>query len=189
MSVESNFVGVSAYCLSRGDQDNMNRANEFIRMELNGMHLVEISEEGSVSLASFAKNDVLESVISATVDLYGRRGFIRPWTGFLAVSDGVVVGTCGFAGPPANGEVEIAYFTFPEFEGHGVATEMARQLIERVRTSKCRLIAIAHTLPEENASTRILRRHGFRCLGVIHHPEDGPVWKWQDSMEASAGKV
>lgn len=153
------------------------------------MHLIEISEDGSVRLPSFAKNELLESVISATVDLYARRGFIRPWTGFLAVSNDVVVGTCGFAGPPSNGEVEIAYFTLPQFEGQGVATEMARQLIELVRTSESRPIAIAHTLPEENASARILRRHGFECLGVIQHPEDGAVWKWQDSREGSAGKV
>lgn len=31
-------------------------------------------------------------------------------------------GSCSFAGQPQNGGVEIAYWTFQEFEGQGMAT-------------------------------------------------------------------
>jgi len=33
-------------------------------------------------------------------------------------------------------------------------------------------------VPEENASTRILRRLGLQLLGPVEDPEDGTVWRW-----------
>lgn len=42
---------------------------------------------------------------------------------------GVAVGTCGFKSSPDQGRVEIAYFTFPDFEGRGLATAMAGELL------------------------------------------------------------
>ena len=41
------------------------------------------------------------------------------------------------------------------------------------------VVPIAHTLPEENASTRALRRNGFTLAGAVDDPEDGLVWRWE----------
>ncbi|MGB9156079.1 MAG: GNAT family N-acetyltransferase, partial [Chthoniobacterales bacterium] len=49
---------------------------------------------------------------------------------FLVFETDTIVGTCAFRSPPRSGGVEIAYFTFPEFEGRGFATETARHLIQ-----------------------------------------------------------
>lgn len=76
------------------------------------------------------------------------------WGGYLTVDadSATVVGTCGFkSGPPANDSVEVAYFTFPEFEGQGFATAMAEKLITLARASPAVQEIIAHTLPEPNA--------------------------------------
>lgn len=35
----------------------------------------------------------------------------------------------------------------------------------------------AHTLGEENASTRVLARLGFRLHGPVDDPEEGTVWR------------
>jgi ribosomal-protein-alanine N-acetyltransferase len=37
----------------------------------------------------------------------------------------------------------------------------------------------AHTLPEVNASTRVLLKCGFRHVGTVVDPDDGPVWRWE----------
>jgi [ribosomal protein S5]-alanine N-acetyltransferase len=37
----------------------------------------------------------------------------------------------------------------------------------------------AQTLPEESASTSVLKKLGFRLVGQVEHPEDMPVWEWQ----------
>jgi RimJ/RimL family protein N-acetyltransferase len=106
-----------------------------------------------------------------------------PWTlGFAMVhrDTGLVIGTCGFKGPPGQeGMVEIAYGVTPEQQGKGYATEAARALVGfAFNTGKVREVR-AHTLTEENASTRVLAKCGFRRVGEILDPDDGIVWRWE----------
>lgn len=42
---------------------------------------------------------------------------------------GRYVGACAFKSATTEIGVEIAYFTFPEFECKGIATQMARELV------------------------------------------------------------
>jgi RimJ/RimL family protein N-acetyltransferase len=127
--------------------------------------------------------EVVAQVIEATVGLYERRGYLPPWIGYLAVEGEEVVGTCGFAGPPSAGEVEIAYFTFPGHEGKGIAKRMARSLLTLTRTAAAQAGAqyIAHTLPQSGPSSSILKALGFSLDGEVQHPEDGLVWKWREA--------
>lgn len=105
-----------------------------------------------------------------------------PWGGYLAVDDSsrMVIGTCGFKSPPTGeATVEIAYFTFPDYERQGYATVMAGKLIEAAsRSSEVRRIT-ARTLPEPNASTSVLKKVGMRFAGEVIDPDDGRVWEWQ----------
>jgi RimJ/RimL family protein N-acetyltransferase len=105
-----------------------------------------------------------------------------PWTGYLAVDrvHDIIIGTCAFtARPDADGVVEIAYFTFPGREGRGYASAMAAKLVEVAEgTGEVRRVR-AHTLPEPNASTRILEKTGFTRAGETIDPESGPVWRWE----------
>lgn len=105
-----------------------------------------------------------------------------PWGGYLGVDTGtaLAIGTCGFKAPPTSeGDVEIAYFTFAEFERRGYATEMAGELIALAAASPAVRRIVAHTLPEPNASTRVLLKVGMRHVGDVIDPEDGPVWRWE----------
>jgi ribosomal-protein-alanine N-acetyltransferase len=72
-------------------------------------------------------------IVGATMRLYSSVGYEPPWIGYLAFADETCVGACGFKSPPANNRVEIAYFTFPEHESRGVATQMASELIRLAR--------------------------------------------------------
>ena len=67
----------------------------------------------------------------------------------------------------------------PEFEGQGFATEMAEALVARAFASDEVQVVRAHTLPEANASTRVLCKNGFSKVGETVDPEDGLVWRWQ----------
>jgi RimJ/RimL family protein N-acetyltransferase len=87
------------------------------------------------------------------------------------------------SGAERSAEVEIAYFTFPHREGRGIATAMVRELTERALQYVS--LVIAHTLPLENASCKILRRCGFERAGEMIDPEDGLVWRWQYPTIAS----
>ena len=102
-----------------------------------------------------------------------------PWGCYLAYAGDQAIGTCAFkAAPDPAGMVEIAYMTFPAFERRGYATAMAGLLFHIARAAGAPLV-IAHTLPEENASTRALRRNSFVHAGETIDPEDGLVWRWE----------
>ena len=131
------------------------------------------------TLASVKADELVSQVVEGTRALYERVGFETPWIGYLAYRDGTPVGTCGFKGPIEDGRVELAYFTFPEFEGRGVAMAMARWLVERAREHEAQPLLAAQTLPERNASHRILEKLGFVNTGTVEHDEDGTVIEWQ----------
>jgi RimJ/RimL family protein N-acetyltransferase len=106
-----------------------------------------------------------------------------PWKdGFavLHIADNTVIGLCSFTGPPgADATVEIAYGIAPGYQNRGHAGEAAQELIAyafesgRVRTIR------AHTLPQHNASTRVLTKCGFALIGEVTHRDDGVVWRWE----------
>ena len=105
-----------------------------------------------------------------------------PWQhGFFVVhrADRMVIGSAGFKGPPdPAGMVEIAYGIAPGYQGKGYATEAAQALVDYAFDNGVRL-ARAHTLPEANASTRVLRKCGFQFIGTVIDPDDGLVWRWE----------
>jgi [ribosomal protein S5]-alanine N-acetyltransferase len=142
------------------------------------LRLIAIGEDGA-SKEPLELSDAAREVGKAMCQMYQAQGFAPPWIGYFAQEDGAVVGTCAFKGPPQDGRVEIAYFTFPEHEGRGIATEMARQLVALARRAAPGITVAAQTLPEENASTTVLHKLGFQNTGLLNHPEDGPVWEWR----------
>ena len=104
-----------------------------------------------------------------------------PFGLFLAVdtASSTVVGTCAFVTGPREREVEIAYGTLKPYEGRGIATAMALELVRIARASNAVDVVFAHTLREANASTRVLARAGFRNRTELVHPEDGPIWRFE----------
>lgn len=124
--------------------------------------------------------ELASRVCQSTQSLYNASGtFIPPWIGYLTLFEGNIIGTCAFKTPPCNGKVEIAYFTFSEFEGRGFATRMACELIAIARKAQPGIVIRAQTLPELNASNSILRKLGFKLVGTAIDDEAGEVWEWQ----------
>jgi [ribosomal protein S5]-alanine N-acetyltransferase len=111
------------------------------------------------------------------------------WGGYLAADEDTasVIGCCGFKGAPTpEGTVEVAYFTFPGFEGRGYATAMAESLVQLAISSASVRRIRAHTLPERNASARILEKIGMLFVGEVTDPVDGNVWRWElESLDLS----
>ncbi len=148
--------------------------------------LVAIDQNGELSKPVQLTPQVATEVVEATTQLYRAVGYEPPWIGYLAVENGTCVGTCGFKSPPQNNRVEIAYFTFPEYESRGIATRMGSELIRLALDKMPAVTVAAQTLPEENASTSVLKKLGFRLVGSVEHPEDGSVWEWKFSDPTEA---
>ena len=124
-------------------------------------------------------SDELTANCAATALLYTRIGFVAPWIGYVAVADGQPVGGGAFVGPPRDHRVEIAYYTLPAFAGHGHATRTAAALLKIARAAAPGVVVAALTLPEHNASTRVLQKLGFQFHGIGQDADAGPVWEWR----------
>lgn len=141
------------------------------------MKLLPVTHD-TVNLPVVISSDFLTDLCHSILAIYPATGPVFPWVGYFCMEQDVIVGTCAFKTPPNNGVVEIAYFTFPGFEGQGKATRMASELLAIAGTQGIKKVT-AQTLPEHNASTRILQKLQFSFSGVVHHVEDGEVWEWE----------
>ena len=105
-----------------------------------------------------------------------------PWVYAFRVmlrDTGAFVGSCSFKGPPVDGIVEISYSTNSAHTGRGYATESAQALVDYAASRSEVLLVRAHTLPDAPASKRILAKCGFRYVGEVVDPEDGPVSRFE----------
>lgn len=119
-------------------------------------------------------------ILATFPSFYKRVGYMQPWIGyFFSNNYNEIVGAGGYKGMPKKGSVEIAYTTFKKFEGNGIGTEICRQLVLLSKRTDSTLKITARTLPEDNASTRILKKNGFKLMGTVHDDEDGDVWEWE----------
>ncbi len=110
---------------------------------------------------------------------YQKVGFNPPWIGYLSVYENHYVGGGAFVAAPMNRRVEIAYYTLPEFEGKGIATATAQALLDIAERTNNGLTVIAKTLPQINASTRILSKLEFCHTGLTIDDEVGEAWLWE----------
>jgi [ribosomal protein S5]-alanine N-acetyltransferase len=108
-----------------------------------------------------------------------------PWNfGFAVVHkiDNRMIGFGSFTGPPnSEGAVEIAYGIAPDYQNKGYATEVAALLVNFAGREPSVKTICAHTLPETNASTRVLQKSGFQKTGEVVDSENNLVWRWERS--------
>jgi len=140
--------------------------------------LVAIQCDGSLTEDCGLLPERTRDIVEQTVRLYKSVCWNFPWVGYLAFEDDKCVGTCAFKGAPKNDVVEIAYHTFPEFEGRGIATQMAKQLCSIAKQTSPNILVTAQTLPAqarfrfERNCRRFRHRYGMgmvrsirRCTG------------------------
>lgn len=128
--------------------------------------------------ADFKTNAESSEILDMTLNYYKVIGFNTPWICYFVSRDGKLVGSAGFKGAPLNNKVEIAYGTFEAERGKGIGTEICRQLVALALLEDKNVVITARTLPEENHSTKILRKNSFTFVGSVIDPDDGEVWEW-----------
>lgn len=142
------------------------------------IRLVQINQDALAAEPVPEATPLSREVLAANASMYRRSGFHPPWVAYLVIDKGRCVGTCAFKGAPRENRVEIAYFTFPQYEGQGLATQMAEALVDIARAQIPGITVTAQTLREENASTHILAKLGFQRVGTVENEEAGLVWEW-----------
>jgi RimJ/RimL family protein N-acetyltransferase len=96
---------------------------------------------------------------------------------FVAGDPPELVGWGGFKGPPREGVVELGYEIAASRQGRGFATAAARAMLAEAFADDRVTTVIAHTLPERNASNRVLENVGFR-FDAEARERDAVVWRF-----------
>jgi [ribosomal protein S5]-alanine N-acetyltransferase len=109
---------------------------------------------------------------------YEEIGYNPPWIAYLVISDDKVVGSCGFVNQPIDGKVEIAYWTFKEYEGKGIASFGCASLVSIAKSHDNNIIITAKTAPLIGPSTSILKKNGFVQTRIVQDHEIGDAWEW-----------
>lgn len=149
------------------------QGNEFIAAKLN-VTVQDNWTEFGVSALQYSLDRLLES----EDEKYW-------WTYFpIHKQDNTLLGSGGYKGKPTiDGTVELGYEIAPIYRNRGLATEMTKGLIENAFMDKRVKLIIAHTLGQENASTKVLQKCGFVKTEEINDPDDGQIWKWELKRE------
>ena len=101
----------------------------------------------------------------------GARGGAGAGAGALAAGP-VLVGGCGFLGPPRDGVAKMGYSVLPQFQRQGYATEMVRALVNWALGQQGQGVVriVAETEWANPASVRVLEKAGFVSVGPAAEP-------------------
>jgi RimJ/RimL family protein N-acetyltransferase len=113
------------------------------------------------------------------VEYFKKIGYVPPWIGYFVELNSELIGSAAFKGEPTNGKVEIAYGTMEAFRNRGLGTRICNELVMLSLKTDPSIKITARTLPENNFSTKILKKNNFAFNGTVIDPEDGEVWEWE----------
>ena len=106
----------------------------------------------------------------------------KTWWTYLPIEieTNTLIGSCGYKGTPnIEGVVEIGYEVAEFKRNKGFATEIVNLLIQKAFNDSRVNCIRAHTLAEENASVKVLKKCNFQFVEEKEDIEDGRVWKWE----------
>jgi RimJ/RimL family protein N-acetyltransferase len=99
---------------------------------------------------------------------------------FIHLKDQALIGYGGFkGGADEAGMVEIGYAIYVPYQQRGLATEAARGLIDYAFSHAHIKMVDAHTLPERNASAKVLEKVGMKYVAQVDDPDVGKIWHWR----------
>jgi RimJ/RimL family protein N-acetyltransferase len=115
--------------------------------------------------------DNLRDVLDYFYTLYREHPEWEGWLTWYAVRIDkdypIVCGGVGFKGPPdEQGMVEIGYSVLPEFQGHGLATEMVAGIVRWTKQQPEVKQIEAETNIDNEGSIVVLEKNGFICAGA-----------------------
>lgn len=99
---------------------------------------------------------------------------------FILEKESCLIGSGGFKGQPDSlGVVEFGYEIAPEYWNLGYTTEACKAMRDFAFEQETVHQLIAHTLSEENASNRVLKKIGMHFDSELPDKKLGKIWRWK----------
>jgi [ribosomal protein S5]-alanine N-acetyltransferase len=156
-----------------------------IRLVRAELHVLDAALAGDEALARALGHDVVPGWATFTEALRPTRDALAAdpdasaWGArfFVTGDPPELVGWGGFKGPPKDGVVELGYEIAEDRRGRGLAIAATRAMLAEAFADERVTTVIAHTLPERNASNRVLVKAGFEFNGEAREG-DQVVWRF-----------
>jgi len=100
------------------------------------------------------------------------------WTAISKTENKMIGNLCIVGEPNADGEIEIGYGTYDEFQGKGFMTEIVGGIIEWTETQPIVKSIIASTDKTNTASFKVLQKNNFIKIG-----ETETLFNWKLEMK------
>jgi len=140
------------------------------------LNLNETSRTISPELKEAFEQTILPNVADKTKNYL----YSTLWTAILKTENKMIGDLCIIGEPNADGEIEIGYGTYEEFQNKGLMTEIVQGIIEWVKSQPKVKSIIASTDKTNKASFRVLEKNGFVKIGET---ETLLNWKLQMNYE------
>jgi ribosomal-protein-alanine N-acetyltransferase len=127
------------------------------------------------SLPAAFLDSVNEAFLTNQLQSIARTSPGQDWSvhAIIRQQDEVVIGQCGFHGPPEfAGRAEIGYTVFPDYRSVGYATEAVGGLAELASENGSKVI-FASVSPDNLPSIRVVEKAGFVRTEVQRNKDDG----------------
>jgi len=138
----------------------------------------ELNLNGTSRTISEELNEALEQTILPNVaDKSKDYLYSTIWTAISKTENKMVGDICIYGEPNADGEIEIGYGTYDEFQNKGFMTEIVKGIIDWVKTQIKVKSIIASTDKTNVASFKVLEKNNFTKIG-----ETETLFNWKLEM-------
>jgi ribosomal-protein-alanine N-acetyltransferase len=120
---------------------------------------------GSRSLSPELQEALEQTILPNVADASKNYLYSTLWTAISKADQKMVGDLCIIGEPNAEGEIEIGYGTYDEFQNKGYMSELVCGIIEWAKTQKQVKSIIATTDKDNLASWKVLLKNGFVQVG------------------------
>lgn len=134
--------------------------------------------ESSRTIAPELKEALEHTILPNVADKSKNYLYSTLWTAISKTENKMVGDLCIVGEPNANGEIEIGYGTYEEFQNKGFMTEVVHVIIEWAKTQVKVKSIIASTDKTNTASFKVLEKNGFIKTG-----KTATLFKWKSGIK------
>lgn len=134
--------------------------------------------ETSRTISSELKEALQQTIIPYVADTTKDYLYSTIWTAISKAENKMIGDLCMYGEPNSEGEIEIGYGTYDEFQNKGFMTEIVEGMMEWFKSQKKVRSVMASTDKTNTASFRVLEKNHFIRTG-----ETETLFHWKFDMD------
>lgn len=134
-------------------------------------------KESSRTISAELEEALAQTILPNVADTKKNYLYSTIWTAISKAENEMVGDLCIYGEMNANGEIEIGYGTYNEFQKKGFMTEIVKGIIDWVSTQRGVKSIIASTDKSNVASFKVLEKNNFVKIG-----ETETLFNWKLAM-------